>query len=71
MDLTGWTYCLTLGHDLYVYGKGRRRVAIDDKSGRVVLSFDSTIDMIQQEEEDKIYGNHYRIQQRPPNRGGK
>ena len=60
MDLGGWTYCFTFGHDLYVYGKGKRRVAIDGKSGRVVLSFDSTEDIIPQEEEDEIYGNHYK-----------
>jgi hypothetical protein len=46
MDLTGWAYRFTFGQDLHVYGKGKKRVVIDGKSGRVVLSFDSTRDII-------------------------
>lgn len=52
MDLTGWTYCYTFGHDLHVYGKGNRRVAIDGKSGRLVLSFYSTTDVMPRDEKE-------------------
>lgn len=56
MDLKGWTFCLTLGNDLYIYGKGKRRVAIDGKSGKEFLFYDATTDIPPQEDENEIYG---------------
>lgn len=53
MDLTGWTYCLTFGKDLLIYGKGKRRVAIDGKSGKEILFFNATTDIAPK---DEVYG---------------
>jgi hypothetical protein len=41
MDLTEWTYCFTFGRDLYIYRKGKRKLAVDGRSGKAVFYFDS------------------------------
>jgi len=39
MDLTGWTFILTFGKNLDIYGQGEERVGIDRDTGRVVMSY--------------------------------
>ena len=39
MDLTKWTYLLTIGTDLDVYAYGSLRVGIDRDTGRKVISY--------------------------------
>jgi len=39
MDLTGWTFILTFGKNLDIYGRGEERVGIDRDTGRVVMSY--------------------------------
>ena len=39
VDLTGWDYVLTFGYTLDLYARGTARIAVDRRSGRVVLRY--------------------------------
>lgn len=39
MDLTGWTYILTYGSTLDIYGYGCLRVGIDRTTGNKIISY--------------------------------
>lgn len=39
MDLSEWTYLFTSGYSLDVYAYGSLRVAIDNRTGRKVVSY--------------------------------
>ncbi len=38
MNLDGWKYLIEFGYGLYIYGRGRERVGINNK-GTLVLSY--------------------------------
>ena len=39
IDLSVWTYLLTYGHDLDIYGYGILRIGIDRLTGRKIISY--------------------------------
>jgi len=37
--MKGWKYILTYGYSLNIYGRGDKRIAIDENTGKVVLEY--------------------------------
>lgn len=38
-NIPGWTYLLTFGYGLDIYGKGKKRKAVDRKTGQEILNY--------------------------------
>lgn len=39
MNLEGWKYLLTFGHNLDIYGKGKRRVGVIRDTGQMLIGY--------------------------------